>query len=204
MDRRSIYSQQNHSSCIPYNGTLLSGEYAAGCHGGRGLRTGTLRSTKSVPALAMATWDGEPCPIHGNGFPQCYPCLAQMVPPPNPMRRFGSVMDVRNDKKFSGGLMPVFCGPPQLSPPMSPMPPPSIPLQMIASKYNQRSMVFPAFSERDPFKISSPVPSSHKFVNHSDYEDDVCCKGHLVVLWIILGVVTVGVISGIILAVTMN
>jgi hypothetical protein len=36
------------------------------------------------------------------------------------------------------------------------------------------------------------------------YEDTSCCKGHLIVLWIILGVVTLGVISGIVLGVTMN
>lgn len=32
----------------------------------------------------------------------------------------------------------------------------------------------------------------------------VCCKGHLVVLWIILAVVTIGVILGIILGVTVT
>ena len=36
------------------------------------------------------------------------------------------------------------------------------------------------------------------------YDDTVCCKGHLIVLWIILTVVTIGVISGIILGVTAN
>lgn len=35
-------------------------------------------------------------------------------------------------------------------------------------------------------------------------EEATCCKGHLIVLWIILTVVTLGVISGIVLAVTMN
>lgn len=35
-------------------------------------------------------------------------------------------------------------------------------------------------------------------------DDNECCKGHLIVLWIILTVVTLGVISGIVLAVTMN
>lgn len=34
--------------------------------------------------------------------------------------------------------------------------------------------------------------------------DPSCCKGHLIVLWIILAVVTLGVISGIVLGVTMN
>lgn len=84
--------------------------------------------------------------------------------------------------------------------------------------YSPQPMFYPAFSDnhsihltRDPFtgKVASPVPSTLAKLDPStsdEYQqvDDVCCRGHLIVLWIILGVVTVGVISGIILAVTMN
>ncbi|KAK7069863.1 hypothetical protein SK128_021071 [Halocaridina rubra] len=46
---------------------------------------GTLKSAHSVPALALATWDGEPCPVHGGGplsFPGPHGPPPPMLPPP--------------------------------------------------------------------------------------------------------------------------
>lgn len=67
-----------------------------------------------------------------------------------------------------------------------------------------RPLVVPAAAEplpvRDPFRRPPGYPPS-KMAEDPDY-DQVCCKGHLIVLWIILGVVTVGVILGIVLGVT--
>lgn len=51
--------------------------------------------------------------------------------------------------------------------------------------------------------IKSHLASANQ-VDSLIYDDSVCCKGHLIVLWIILTVVTIGVISGIILGVTAN
>lgn len=74
-----------------------------------------------------------------------------------------------------------------------------------APMFAHNMMMSPATLGRDPFKMTM-VPKHH---HHSKsrqvmYEEAVCCKGHLIVLWIILGVVTLGVISGIILSVTMS
>lgn len=152
-----------------------------------------FRSTRSVPALALATWDGEPCPVHGHGIP----------PPPlfhaGTMRRHGSLFDVRPpalfgpppgplmDKKSFHGSMQLVNTPWYAPPLMRPRP-----------------LVVPAGAEplpvRDPFRRPPGYPPS-KMAEDPDY-DKVCCKGHLIVLWIILGVVTVGVILGIVLGVT--
>lgn len=74
--------------------------------------------------------------------------------------------------------------------------------------YQQRPVMMTSYGEtmaRDHFKHATPAPSAHKLKSRPDvYDETVCCKGHLIVLWIILGVVTLGVISGIVLGVTMN
>jgi hypothetical protein len=130
------------------------------------------------------------------------------------MRRFGSMLNVNmrnaSEKKYAGSVMPIY-GPPRVSPL-----PPNLPLQYCSPKMHQqqlqhplRPLVFQTYAEpmslRDPYKVS-PLPSNGKFLNtnNDELEDDICCRGHLVVLWIILGVITVGVISGIILAATIN
>lgn len=191
---------------------------------------GTLRSTRSVPALALATWDGEPCPVHGHG-PHFYPTQGHpaVVSAAQPMRRFGSVFDVRTlpyppppmtpvpttmDKKSIHGSMsalgplpmgpppvgPPFVGPPHMGPPYH-LPPPA----MMPPMMRPRPLVFPA---TEPLPTRDPFRSQAKFQgrpSEDDYSvDQVCCRGHLVVLWIILAVVTIGVILGIILGVTIT
>ncbi|XP_045600345.1 atrophin-1 isoform X2 [Procambarus clarkii] len=75
---------------------------------------GTLKSARSVPALALATWDGEPCPVHGSGplsfpgphgphgplpppgYPPMMPHGALSLPPPSgASRRVNSIYDMR-------------------------------------------------------------------------------------------------------------
>lgn len=72
---------------------------------------GTLKSARSVPALALATWDGEPCPVHGSGPlsfpgphgplpPPGYPPMLppgplSLPPPPGSSRRVNSIYDMR-------------------------------------------------------------------------------------------------------------
>ena len=208
-------------------------------------RSGTLRSTKSVPALAMSSSiNGDSCPVHGNGHSHSNgQTILMQSCPPHPhhylpsltnqtlnFRRFGSFTDIRDPRlamngnglsfltpipehKQSCGLMPVYYSQPPTALPALP-PPNSIPLHLMAPKGTTRSMVFPAYAEplpfRNHFKLSSPVSPvpSHQTIkmnnNYGTISEDICCRGHLIVLWVILGVVTVGVISGIILAVTMN
>jgi hypothetical protein len=221
IDRR----QQNHFS-NQFMGTMISGEYSVPSHG---FRTGTLRSTKSVPALTLSSrLDRDPCPVHGNGLLMhaCHPCYPSVSASQTlNLRRFGSIADIRDprmhsntipflapipENKQSCGLMPIYFSQP-VTPISSTLPTNNIPLHLLPPKLQTRPIIFPAYSEplpfRNPFKVSSPVPSTQTVKMANNYEinsDDVCCKGHLIVLWIILGVVTVGVISGIILAVTMN
>lgn len=125
-----------------------------------------------------------------------------MYPPPPP--------SVLLDKKSMHGSMQMLAVPfpPQGYPPSSqghggPFPPHFLAPTLMRS----RPMVIPAGAEplpmRDPFKLRTPPPHFVAKLDEDDYTmDQVCCKGHLIVLWIILGVVTVGVILGIILGVT--
>ena len=220
---------------------LVTSDYAM--HPMYALRSGTLRSTKSVPTLAIAPMS-DGCPVHGgnhaNGLlvPN-HSHHSFYTPMPSQtlnFRRFGSFTDIRDTRiPINGngmpflapipehkqcGLMPIFYSQTQPSlPPMQALPglpalgaPNSIPMHLMP-KAATRSMVFPAYSEPISFrnfKMSSPVSPvpSHQTIkmspNYATKSEDMCCRGHLIVLWVILGVVTVGVISGIILAVTIN
>ncbi|XP_015905303.1 uncharacterized protein [Parasteatoda tepidariorum] len=177
---------------------------------------GTLRSTRSVPAIALATWDGEPCPVHGHGLPlfhhQHHPIGHSNS---GTMRRHGSLFDVR--LPYYGHHPPPF--PPALQ---YPPPPPSHlekksfhgSMQVFPNPYlmppmmRPRPFVIPAGAEplpvRDPFKLRTPPASGYAGSKADDVYsvDQICCKGHLIVLWIILAVVTIGVILGIVLGVT--
>ncbi|KFM70217.1 hypothetical protein X975_19763, partial [Stegodyphus mimosarum] len=175
---------------------------------------GTLRSTRSVPALALATWDGEPCPVHGHGVPLFHHQHSVGLSNGGTLRRHGSLFDVR---------LPYYGHPPPFGPPIQyPAPPAPVlekksfhgSLQMIGNPYllpplmRPRPFVIPAGAEplpvRDPYKMRTPPASAYAGSKADDaYSvDQVCCKGHLIVLWIILAVVTIGVILGIVLGVT--
>lgn len=91
-------------------------------------------------------------------------------------------------------------------------PPPGHPHQfMMPPMMRPRPFVFPAAGApeplpvRDPYKMRTPPASGYagsKAADDAYSVDQVCCKGHLIVLWIILAVVTVGVVLGIVLGVT--
>lgn len=80
---------------------------------------------------------------------------------------------------------------------------------MMPPMMRPRPFVFPAgepLPVRDPYKMRTPPASGYagstKVADDAYGVDQVCCKGHLIVLWIILAVVTVGVVLGIVLGVT--
>ncbi|GFY43218.1 uncharacterized protein TNIN_120021 [Trichonephila inaurata madagascariensis] len=178
---------------------------------------GTLRSTRSVPALALATWDGEPCPVHGHGVPLFHHQHPMGLSNAGTLRRHGSLFDVR--LPYFGHPPPP---PPHFGPPSLQYPPPPLmdkksfhgSMQMLGNPYmmppmmRPRPFVIPAPAEplpvRDPYKMRTPPASGYAGSKADDtYSvDQVCCKGHLIVLWIILAVVTIGVILGIVLGVT--
>lgn len=182
---------------------------------GGGSTTGTLRSTRSVPALAFTTGsiDGsDPCPIHGGNHI-------------NPMRRHGSLFDMRAppvggplslaglDKKvFHGSKHSLINGHPPQPPPMPPHyqqfhePPQYMPPHMMMMRNPQHPLGVPMMLDPAAFKKGHrAVIPGYPTKNVDPYSmEQVCCKGHLIVLWIILGVVTVGVILGIIMGVTIT
>lgn len=229
------------------NHVLVTNDYSL--HPLHAFRSGTLRSTKSVPTLAISPVT-DSCPVHGGHGGHLSHANGLLVPNhshhsfygPMPsqtlnFRRFGSFTDIRDTRiPINGnglpflapipehkqcGLMPLFYSQPKPSLPALPqlpaLPAPNgIPMHLMQSKPGtmvSRPMVFPAYSEPVSFrnfKVSSPVSPvpSHQTIklsaNYHPTSEDMCCRGHLIVLWVILGVVTVGVISGIILAVTIN
>ena len=179
------------------------------------------------------TWDGKPCPIHGHSNHTLEPisslvtqpltfCPIQtipssMTPMPHqfstlpspssyvPIKRFNSTSDVR---RFSVITMVGYNGdgvksistklplPTYINGLATPVP---VPI------YTRPVMIEPTL---DTFKRNNNcqiiVPESKMEKLNVYQPDTVCCKGHFIVLWIILGVVTIGVIAGIILGITAN
>jgi len=241
-DRRSIMSRvsrvgshlavpapppsRQHYHMVPIHHHPFENPY--GTYAPPGITMGTLRSTKSVPALAYhsMTDDGGPgCPVHGGPPSQPPPPTAYSVihgpiyaplPHINGHRTVGpSFMDhvVRSggpgtysvvnfvqgqgpplpEKKYSMGGLPLPTIPPPQAIPVGPPPPDAI-MTISASRPPMQpppTTILVSRGSGPPGKVAY-------------YEDTSCCKGHLIVLWIILSVVTLGVISGIILGVTMN
>lgn len=98
--------------------------------------------------------------------------------------------------------------PPVGGPPLPPMGPPPFlpPPHLMPPMMRPRPYVYPAepLPTRDPYRSKTPVLQPPKMEQDYYSVDQVCCKGHLIVLWIILAVVTIGVILGIILGVTVT
>ncbi|RWS13202.1 hypothetical protein B4U79_03900 [Dinothrombium tinctorium] len=174
-------------------------------------RTGTLRSSRSVPGFVMTTmttWDGEPCPVHGTNSPSRALSMSPVsLPPPMTVKRYNSVADLRGTNNSFFPMMTIV--PPSINGDVGGN---KFPIAQMAAN-PQRPLFVPAFSEhhlplRDHYKVSpapiQPMLSSKLKQQEAYGGEDVCCRGHLIVLWIILGVVTIGVISGIILGVTVN
>lgn len=187
---------------------------------------GSIRSVQSVPMLASnaPTWDGEPCPVHHHHNhhhpqqqqqPMPLAALYGMQPPPmmqaismgpssvisgaTTVRRARSVAEISN-----GGFVPP--GTPHLDhksfhgsmhfPVMAngyPMRGGGMPPNMVVLGENGAPSTLPM---RDP-KNRSPLPPK----DDGDAALD-CCSGHFVVIWIILGIITFGILLGIILKFT--
>lgn len=206
-DRLDSYSHRN----IPPVDNFFHGPYRSNAS------SGTLRSTRSVPALAFAAAmeSQDPCPIHGGNH--------------GPMRRHGSLFDIRappvggplnlsglDKKNFHGSKHSLVNGhpPPHFSfhPEVPPfMPPHMINPMMRPPHHLGMPVIMEPIPVRDPYNKSMTLPRNIPVNSYPTKEpidpysvEQVCCKGHLIVLWIILGVVTVGVILGIIMGVTIT
>jgi hypothetical protein len=183
-----------------------------------GITMGTMRSTKSVPALHH---DRDNCPVHGNEFPMFPPPASQRHPtgaysvihaPIYADRRMlaaNSVMDLRSLPPIpgNGGTMqqPALITNYEAKKLQT-----AIQLPLPAMYPGSRHLMMHQQSAAGG-KLCSPLDLSMyatagngMLTSSSDSSEPNCCKGHLIVLWIILSVVMMGVISGIILGVTMN
>ena len=168
---------------------------------------GTLRSTLSVPMLGpplVPTWDGEPCPVHGLGIPP--------PPPPFLARRSASIYDMR---PYATLPLPLPAPPPLSLPPPATMGrrPPSqgipIPPHLLPPMMRPRPLVYPAdafappepLPMRDPEKKSlTPIPPKEEVEERPRKRK--CCRGPMLILWIILGVIAFGIVLGIVLNLT--
>jgi len=187
--------------------------------------TGSIRSVQSVPMLSHHTWDGEPCPVHHNhgpmvplaalyGMPGYAPSmsLAYSVPP----SVISGATTVRRARSVAELSQPG--GPPHHPHhPHHHYPGPehmdldrrSIHASMASLGHSQvghrgHRMVMAEngapskLPMREP-KKASPVPSKDEKKRGLG-----CCSGHFVVMWIILGIVTFGVLLGIVLKFTVS
>jgi len=177
----------------------------------------TLRSSKSVPSLAIHPSHhldngGPGCPVHGGTYsvvhgPVYHP---EMMPPRPRTAAAGSIINTRTlvpHHYIHHGPTPAYSvvnfPSDKKSYPMA-LPLPSAPMSVMkaATLYRQPlALPPPAIIAMNGAAGTLPTKIA---LQHPYYEDNTCCKGHLIVLWIILGVVTLGVISGIVLGVTMN
>lgn len=179
-----------------------------------GITMGTLRSTKSVPALHH---ERDNCPVHGNEFPMFPPLPPQQRHPTGAysvihgpiygdrrMLAANSVMDLRS-------LPPLPPNNPGMQQPAlitnyeAKKLQTAIQLPLPASMYpgSRHLMMHQGKQLCSPLDLSMYTTSGNGMMT-SGSDGAGCCKGHLIVLWIILSVVMMGVISGIILGVTMN
>lgn len=62
-------------------------------------------------------------------------------------------------------------------------------------------VLIPTFTT-EPNSFAIAKHNKEQLINIVDANRDACCKGHLIVLWIILAVVIVGIVSGIVLGLT--
>lgn len=221
-DRRSVMSRASRAASqmpssshhlIQYQG------HPHAYHPHPGITIGTLRSTKSVPSLAIHPQHGHhmdhDCPVHRPPHPGTYSVIhgpvyaPDMTLPPRPRTAAGSIIDVRtlvphHHRHHPNTAYSVVNFMPEKKAYGMQLPLPAAPMSVMQggtlyTRQPQPAIIAVNGPTAIPTKLSvQPHPLS------GYYEDTSCCKGHLIVLWIILGVVTLGVISGIVLGVTMN
>ncbi|KAK7793257.1 hypothetical protein R5R35_010249 [Gryllus longicercus] len=140
---------------------------------------GTLRSVQST----LSTWDGEPCPVHHMQMP-----MGLLLPPP------------------PAQLYPVMAVPlpaPPPPPPPPPLPPPPPPPVLLPPMLRPRPLVLAAEAAgrpeplpvRDPKTSVSPLPPK----DGAGPPQVHCCKGNIIVLWVVLGIICVGILLAVIL-----
>lgn len=194
--------------------------------------TGSIRSVQSVPMLSPPahTWDGEPCPVHhhhpmvplaalygmGGGGVGYAPSMsmAYSVPPSvisgaTTVRRARSVAELSQPGAPHGHHYN-HSHPPTPADTLEPGDRRSLHASMASLGHSQLSR--PAghrlvmgengapskLPMREQKKVS-PIPSK------DGKEKGIgCCSGHFVVIWIILGIVTFGVLLGIVLKFTVS
>ncbi|OQR71701.1 hypothetical protein BIW11_10838 [Tropilaelaps mercedesae] len=186
---------------------------------------GTLRSSRSVPTLTVTTWDGEPCPLHGEGWG----LRGGGGGTPVPLSRFASTLNVNalgpatvmrpSTRSIVVPPTPFPLSPPTtahfLSPPpqhhhphIGPPPPSFIPMRM---RYNladlHRGTLFPLgprglLGPLGP--LGPPLPFEYKAAHQffDEEPDEPVCRGQLIVLWLIVIIITTGIILGIVLSLT--
>lgn len=193
---------------------------------------GSIRSVHSVPMLAAVqpaaapTWDGEPCPVHHHppplplaalyGHTPAHPALSVAGPasvPPSVISGATTVRRARSVAEISNGgfSMAAHHHPPPGTPHLDHKsfhgsmhlahangatllrgPPPS---RVVLAENGAPS----ALPMRDP-KNRSPLPPKRD--RDGGGGGIGCCSGHFVVIWIILGIITFGILLGIILRFT--
>ena len=187
---------------------------------------GSIRSVHSVPMLASAasaaasippmshTWDGEPCPVHHQYNQPAIPLAAlyglgpQMmtgpasVPPSvisgaTTVRRARSIAEISNSGMYQVPSMP---GTPHLdhksfhgSMMIRGNP------KMVLTENGAPSQL----PMRDPKRSTLPHSAKDGTIMRKD-DGLACCSGHFVVLWIILGIITFGILLGVVLMFTVG
>ena len=189
---------------------------------------GSIRSVQSVPMLAASgapTWDGEPCPVHHHGPPQMPPLAAiygmgaptaaiSMGPPSVPpsvisgattVRRARSVTELSNggppyalmapptpqldQKSFHGSMHHMANGGTLARGP---------PSRLVVGE-NGAPSALPMRIQKLPKGATLPRKTNGPSKSNDGLE---CCAGHFVVVWIILGIITFGILLAIILKFT--
>jgi hypothetical protein len=181
---------------------------------------GSIRSVHSVPMLAAAstasipplshTWDGEPCPVHHQpamplaalyGLGPHMMTGPASVPPSiisgaTTVRRARSIAEISNSGMYQVPSMP---GTPHLdhksfhgSMMIRGNP------KMVLTENGAPSQL----PMRDINKRSTLPHSAKDFHRMQKDEGLACCSGHFVVLWIILGIITFGILLGVVLMFT--
>jgi len=186
---------------------------------------GSIRSVHSVPMLAAAsaasippmshTWDGEPCPVHHQpamplaalyGLGPHMMTGPASVPPSiisgaTTVRRARSIAEISNSGMYQVPSMP---GTPHLDHKSFHG------SMMIRGRDGNPKMVLtengaPSHLPMRDTKRGSTLPNNYSAKDfHSLQKEEglACCSGHFVVLWIILGIITFGILLGVVLMFT--